>query len=234
MVTLSFDDGFERSCSRVADVYEQRGLSACLNVIASGHRPDFESPDEWQRNIEKGDFTLWNDLVARGHEVMPHGYRHAPLPALPEGEALSLMESCLATFEQELDGFDRSRAVFNFPYNLSSPRLERWLESEVRAWRTADPSGCGVNPLPSPNARRLVCTASGPAPCDAHLTEALRTFLAGPPGWLIYNLHGLDGEGWGPVGEDTLARRLDELLEFGAAILPAGRALARADEHTPS
>ena len=76
IITLSFDDGFKKSSLLTARIFEKYKLSACINVVATGHLPDFKSPDEYQVT-EKGDFALWNELKARGHEVMPHGYKHA-------------------------------------------------------------------------------------------------------------------------------------------------------------
>src|SRR6188474_3453608 len=71
LITLSFDDGFKKSFTRTAEIYEKHKLAACLNVIADGI-PD----EEWINKWPLGDFTLWNELKRRGHEIMPHGYRH--------------------------------------------------------------------------------------------------------------------------------------------------------------
>jgi hypothetical protein len=43
IVTLSCDDGFERSSIRTAEIFERHGLVAELNVIAAGHQG---KPDE--------------------------------------------------------------------------------------------------------------------------------------------------------------------------------------------
>jgi peptidoglycan/xylan/chitin deacetylase (PgdA/CDA1 family) len=77
IVTLSFDDGFKKSSNKTAEIYEKHKLSACINVVASAHMKDFRPPD--YHNVPRGDFGLWNDLKARGHEVMPHSYKHANL-----------------------------------------------------------------------------------------------------------------------------------------------------------
>jgi hypothetical protein len=69
IVTLSFDDGFQKSSIKTAEIYEKYKLSACLNVVASAHMKDFRPPD--YRNVPRADFGLWNELKARGHEVMP-------------------------------------------------------------------------------------------------------------------------------------------------------------------
>jgi len=37
IITVSFDDGFRKSSEKTAQICEQRGLSACFNVIATGH-----------------------------------------------------------------------------------------------------------------------------------------------------------------------------------------------------
>ena len=60
IITLSFDDGFRKSFVRVAQIYENREVSACLNVIAIAHRKDFSPPDEYIGGVELGDFALWN------------------------------------------------------------------------------------------------------------------------------------------------------------------------------
>jgi peptidoglycan/xylan/chitin deacetylase (PgdA/CDA1 family) len=77
IVTLSFDDGFERSSIRTAEIFERHGLLAELNVLAS---QDVVPEEKWHNRWRKGDFGLWNELSARGHYLMPHGYRHVNKP----------------------------------------------------------------------------------------------------------------------------------------------------------
>ena len=226
IVTLSFDDGFLRSDTEIAEIYERHGLAACFNVIATGHRSDFVAPDAYQAGYPKGDFGLWNALQGRGHEIMPHGYRHANKAKLPLAEAEDLIRRCLAVFSDELDGFEPAKAVFNFPYNESTPELEAWLGTVVRAFRTDGP---GLNPLPHTGRAKLTCAAYGPDNCEADLERQIAQLLAAPSGWLIYNLHGLDGEGWGPIGSgylDSLLARLTQIATI--RVLPAGQALAQA------
>jgi hypothetical protein len=220
LVTLSFDDGFERSSIRTAEIFERHGLVAELNVLAAGHR--LEPDDEWHRGWPKGDFALWNELKARGHYVMPHGYRHANKAELPLAEAKRLIEACLDVFRAELAGFDPSEASFAFPYNRSTPELEAWLAGRVRAFRTR---GDPVMPLPPPGQQRVTCVGFGPERCDDHLSRTIESFLAGGPGWLCYNVHGLDGEGWGSLGGDTLDRLLEDLVARDVRVLPITAAL---------
>jgi peptidoglycan/xylan/chitin deacetylase (PgdA/CDA1 family) len=217
LVTLSFDDGFARSSRRTAAIFERHELVAEFHVLASD-----ESNDGWHTRWPKGDFALWNELKARGHRVMPHGYRHANKAALPLAEAQRLIERCLDVFSAELEGFEPAKASFAFPYNRSTPALESWLADRVRAFRTA---GDPVMPLPQPGQQRVTCVSFGPDRCDDHLLATVDSFLVGPPGWLCYNLHGLDDEGWGPLGSDTLDRLLGRLVARGVRVLPITDAL---------
>jgi peptidoglycan/xylan/chitin deacetylase (PgdA/CDA1 family) len=223
VVTLSFDDGFRASSLKTAEIYERHGLSACINVLATAHLPTFEMPNEYHQH-PVGDFAFWNELQARGHEIMPHGFKHANKAEMPLAQAQDLILQCLDVFDGELEGFDRKKAVFNFPFNSSTPEVEEWLSTQVRAFRTGGPP---INPLPHAGQARLTCTSHGPDPIDEDLNRRVEELLAQPSGWLIYNTHGIDDEGWGPLSSGGLDRLLARLVAIPTAqVLPAGRALA--------
>ncbi len=204
LITLSFDDGFEKSSIKTAEIFEKHGLSSCINIVASAHIKSVEKTDVYHK-WPVGDFTLWNELKRRGHEIMPHSYRHANLTQISLVEAQELVQKCIDLFEEELDGFIMEESVFNLPYNASTPELEDWLLTKFRAIRT---HGNPVNPLPHKGPFRLGCTSFGPDNIDSHLESTINQFLEGPSGWLVYNTHGLDDEGWGPLSSGVL----DELL----------------------
>jgi peptidoglycan/xylan/chitin deacetylase (PgdA/CDA1 family) len=220
MVTLSFDDGFKKSFLRTAEIYEKRKLSACFNVVADGM-----PGDEYIRKSPLGDFGLWNELKRRGHEIMPHGLRHENLRNMPFDAARDLVNKCLDIFTEKLDGFDAKQAIFNFPYNASSPELEKWLPTRVRAFRTG---GGAINPLPKKDQPKLTCTSFGPANCEQAIDRQVTALLARDSGWLIFNTHGLDDEGWGPIRAEYLEKLLDRLMAIESVeIVPAGKALAK-------
>jgi len=225
IVSLSFDDGFRKSFLRTAEIYESFGLSACFNIIASAHIPGNSVRDDYMEQELFGDFALWNELQDRGHEIMPHGYQHAHLADLPVDEAKNLILRSLDFFSKELRGFDPKKCVFNFPYNQSSPALEEWLPSVVMAFRAHGKNGI-LNPVPGPSTVKISTGGWGPGSAEKHVDETLEKLLARPSGWMVYNLHGLDEEGWGPIRADYLERLLARLRAIDSVrVVPTARAL---------
>lgn len=214
LVTLSFDDGFKKSFLEAARIHEQFGLSGCFNVIASAHLPEFEPPDDFIKKHQMGDFDTWNALKARGHEIMVHSWAHNNLARLPFDEARVLIDKALAYFEANLDGFKRKDAIFNFPFNASTPELEAYVLSQVRALRTA--GNWETNPFPKPGTRKLSCIIYGrPGNGDAWVEDNMNAFLDKKEGgWLIVNTHGLGEEGWGPISAGYLERLLERLVKL--------------------
>jgi peptidoglycan/xylan/chitin deacetylase (PgdA/CDA1 family) len=222
IITLSFDDGFKKSSLLTASIFEKHKLSACINVIATGHVPDFKTPDEYQVT-EKGDFGLWNELKARGHEIMPHGFKHQNKSIIPLQDAQGLVIACLDYFSTHLKDFKSAEAIFNMPYNASTGELEAWLAKQVLAFRTG---GSAFNKLPYKGQKKLTCGAFGPGNCEENLDMQIQELLELPEGWLIYNLHGLDTEGWGPVRADYMDRLLARLSSIESVVVkPAGQVL---------
>ena len=222
LITLSFDDGFRKSFYRIADIFEDFGLKACLNVIASGHLPTFKAPDKWILPELLGNFDDWNALQERGHELMPHSWEHLNLTRIPYRDATTRIDKCLTFFEHHLNGFKTSEAVYNFAFNASTPELEQYVLSKVRALRSGGDSA--VNEIPkSHHPTRLGCKSMGPDNIDGWIESQIDRFLQTSGGWLILNTHGLDGEGWGPVSSDYLTRLLKRLVKIGSvSVLPTG------------
>ncbi len=231
LITFSFDDGFKKSFYRAAEIHENYGLKACLNVIASGHFPNFKAIDQWIRPELLGNFKDWNHFVSRGHEVMPHTWEHLNLTKIPLDQAKANIDKCLAYFEKNLDGYQTEKAIYNYAFGASNKALDDFVMTRVWAARTGAwwfmKEGETANPIPT-NTKpiRIGCWADGPGICDDYLEKGINDFLASPGGWLIFNLHGFDDEGWGPVSTnyyDNLLKRLMDIKHL--AILPAGEVL---------
>ncbi|NND32931.1 MAG: polysaccharide deacetylase family protein [Saprospiraceae bacterium] len=226
-LTLSFDDGFKKSFYRIAEIYEEYDLSACFNVIASGHMSSFNAVDKWILPELMGNFEDWNHLKFRGHEVMPHTWEHLNLTKVPITKAKENIDKCLDYFESHLEGYIAEEAVYNFAFNASTPELDAFALQRVRAIRTSGRlilENTRTNAMPTRNSpHRLGCWANGPDFCDEFVDREVNEFLAGPGGWLIINLHGLDEEGWGPLHAGYLDGLLKRLVEIEyLTMLPTG------------
>jgi peptidoglycan/xylan/chitin deacetylase (PgdA/CDA1 family) len=220
-VTLSFDDGFYDSTLKTAAIYERYGLRAEFNVVATYGERD---PDRF------GDWGFWNEMRARGHIIQPHGYDHTDKTKIPLAQAQDSIRRCLDTFTESLPGFAANETIFVFPYNNSTPEIETWLPSVVRAFRTGH-SPC-INPLPRPETVKL--TTSGWKEAEEWLDRVVEDLLTRDEGWLIYTAQGLDGEGWGPLRSSYLESLLDRLTQTERLeILPAQTVLARANRKDP-
>jgi peptidoglycan/xylan/chitin deacetylase (PgdA/CDA1 family) len=224
IITLSFDDGFKKSFYQIADIFERYGLHACLNIIASGHLSSFSPPNAYQMD-PRGDFDDWNSLQKRGHEIMPHTWDHRDLTKIPMEQAQEDIIKCLDYFKEHLEGFNASDAVYNFAYNASTPDLEQFALTKVRAVRTQGDTA--TNPIPvSSTPVRLGCWSHGPDNADQWVEQVITEFLSTSGGWLILNLHGLDREGWGPVSSNYLNDLLNRLAKHNFLdVLPAGQVL---------
>jgi peptidoglycan/xylan/chitin deacetylase (PgdA/CDA1 family) len=232
ILTLSFDDGFRKSFYRIAEIHEHYGLKACLNIIASAHTRDFNSPNEYH-SFPVGNFDDWNKLKSKGHEIMPHSWDHSNLALMQLELAKEDILKCLDFFEKHLDGYKSSEAVYNFAFNASTPEVVDFALTQVKAIRTGgwDILGNNIKANPFPSAGqplKLGCWSFGPDNADKWVETEINEFLNSQGGWLVLNLHGLDDEGWGPVTSvflDNLLKRLVEINKL--SILPAGVVLKK-------
>jgi peptidoglycan/xylan/chitin deacetylase (PgdA/CDA1 family) len=233
IVTLSFDDGFQKSFYQTADIYERFGLRACFNVIATGHEPAFcpmpeGRPDAGIASAPLGNFEDWNRLKKRGHEVMAHTYDHTNLTKIPLEQAKEHIAKCADYFEKHLEGFQASESVYNFAYNASTPELEQYALTRFLAARTSGKSP--FNPIPTEKKPVLIhCWSHGPDNCDRFFEETLQKFLATEGGWFVFNTHGLDNEGWGPMSAQYLTSLLKRLVGMEQVeVLPAAEVVLHA------
>ena len=235
IISLSFDDGFKKSFRRVAEIHENYGTKACLNVIASGHLPSFKKVDQWILPKLMGDFNDWNEFVSRGHEVMPHTWEHVKLTEVSFNEAKERLDRCFEYFSDNLDGYSNDKAVYNFAFNASNEELDLYCLKKVKAIRTGhwvlSTNDASKNDFPKAEYKdpiRLGCIGYGPDTADDFVEKEINAFLASEGGWFIINLHGLDNEGWGPVTTkyyDGLLKRLVEIPRLD--LLPVGSVLEK-------
>ncbi|MGD1893316.1 MAG: polysaccharide deacetylase family protein [Cyclobacteriaceae bacterium] len=231
VLTLSFDDGFKKSFYRITEIHQEYGLLACLNVIATGHLKEYPIQDDWIKKDMLGDFDDWNTLKSQGHEVMPHTWQHLNLTKIPLEQAKQNIDKCLSFFAENLEGYQANETVYNFAYNASTPELDNYVLERVPALRTGGwlvLKDSMANPLPIASPISLGCWGHGPDYCDQYIDQEVNKFLTSEGDWLILNLHGLDGEGWGPLSTnylDSLLKRLVKIDHLG--VLPTAEVLKK-------
>jgi peptidoglycan/xylan/chitin deacetylase (PgdA/CDA1 family) len=199
-IAFVFDDGYAKSCCAVAALFERYAVSAVFGVLA----------EPWGRHPDRGDWSLWRDLAERGHIIHPHGFEHKSLALMTFEDAVVSLERCFEEFLKYLPNFELSQAVFHYPYNAGTDELNAWLIDHVAAVRIG---GTGFNTNADLASRVLHCTGFGPDYCDQHLSDQLDQCELDKPNAFIYNLHGVDGEGWGPIHLGALEKALNVILD---------------------
>src|SRR3954466_13784355 len=96
-VGIVFDDGFAKSSIATAEIFESFGRKAVFAVLAE--------PQGFVKAGGVGDWALWNEMVARGHFVHPHGFTHLKLSDVSPQEAVGEVRRCLDAFAENLGGF---------------------------------------------------------------------------------------------------------------------------------
>jgi peptidoglycan/xylan/chitin deacetylase (PgdA/CDA1 family) len=198
-VAMIFDDGFANSDRKIADIFESHGLRATFAVLADASERSLGSHGNW---------ALWNELHARGHHVLPHGWNHDDLVEKPIEPAKASLLRCFDAFTDNLRGFDRAATLFCPPNNSMYPELCDWLLTHVSAVRI---NGTGLNTAADLASGVWHTLGHGPGLCDDHLAKTLETARQTRPAALVYTLHALDDEGWGPISTAGLHKTLDLL-----------------------
>lgn len=224
VVSFCFDDGFRASAEKIRAIFEARGLAATFCALAA---PE-QAQDPFIRGAEIADWGYWREAVSAGHEVAPHGWAHERLSELPPAEASASLERTLEAFARELPGFEAREQIFHLAYLAAPDPVVAHLSSRVLGVRRRMGRE-GLNPgRGHVRGGDVDCVSFGDG-ADELVTRRLSRF-AGEAGWLVLVLHGLDGEGWGPVRAATLERALDHLLAACVEVRPAGAVLREALE----
>ena len=223
VVSFCFDDGFRRSADAICEVFSSRGLSACFAVLAAPSR----ALDPYLHGAELGDWAYWRKVRDSGHEVAAHGLIHENLEALSLSETVTSVRTALDIMEAQLPGFARARSLFHTPYMRAPEATVRWLGTQFLGVRLAlDAAGRrGLNPweqLRKGGPVDSLCL--GPEGVAEAASARIQEF-AHQQGWLVLVMHGVEGEGWGPIAQADLAGLLDQALALGMAVAPPDRVL---------
>jgi peptidoglycan/xylan/chitin deacetylase (PgdA/CDA1 family) len=222
-ISFCFDDGFRASADTIQRLFGQRGLSACFCVLAE---PAL-AQDPFIRAAPIADWAYWRAALAAGHEVAPHGYAHEHLGSLDVVAACDSVQRTLDAFQRELPNFDPRGSFFHLAYLAAPVPMVQWIGERTLGARMALGRDGRNDPAAWSPGRPIDCTTFAPPDADAVAHQRIRRFLQDEDGWLVLVFHGLDGEGWGTVSSDALARMLDDIESAGVAVTPPNRMVLR-------
>lgn len=214
-ITLSWDDGLQESSRKILDMFNRYNLKAEFNVVANYTLTN--------RNGVFPDFEFWSDVMRQGHIVQPHGYEHNNFTQMPYDQAISEIEKSIEIFSNYLYGFSMKDMIYTLPFNASNKALEEYFYTNNIRFRT---HGSYINNLPTKNTLKLTTNGGQNAEelFDIYLSELYKV----KEGWLFYNVHGLDGEGFGPMRASFVEEKLKEILDRDdIELLPAIEVIKR-------
>jgi peptidoglycan/xylan/chitin deacetylase (PgdA/CDA1 family) len=221
VISFCFDDGFRRSARTICDVFSRRGVAACFAILAQPER----ALDPYVRGADLGDWDFWRTVRAAGHEVAPHGLIHERYSELSLEEVQRSVLSALQIMEAELPGFRRGDSMFHVPYLSAPDEVVQWLGTQSLGVRL-ELEGRGVNLWPDLRLGGPIDSICfGPDEVAASARARIRDFVT-QDGWLVVVMHGVDGEGWGPIARRDLDSLLDAATTIGAAVIPPNQLLA--------
>jgi peptidoglycan/xylan/chitin deacetylase (PgdA/CDA1 family) len=222
-ISFCFDDGFRASADTIQRLFGERGWSACFCVLA---QPTL-AQDPFIRAVPIADWDYWRAARDAGHEVAPHGYAHEHLGTLDFVAACDSLQRTFDTFRQQLPGFEPQHSFFHLAYLAAPTPIVQWIGERTLGARMALGRD-GRNDLTawSPG-KPIDCTTFAPPDAEAVAHQRIQRFIQDEDGWLVLVFHGLDGEGWGTVSSDALARMLDEIGRAGVAVVPPNRMASR-------
>lgn len=216
IISFCFDDGYAASCEAIAKMFEARGLAASFCVVTD----PAGSVDPFIKAGRIGDFGLWRDLAARGHEVMPHGNRHIHLGQVDDQAARDEVSMAVELFAEGMGIQTPESLIYHCAYNHLPQSMLAFMAERFIGVR-AGQGNIGRNDL-AWGAEALVFDAAFPMPPDigASARHYVCDLIEGSPAWLALCFHGLEPEGWGPIASDNLADLLDLCLSKGIRIAP--------------
>ncbi|HEY1963035.1 MAG TPA: polysaccharide deacetylase family protein [Rhizomicrobium sp.] len=222
IVSFCFDDGFRATADKARAIFGRFGWAPCLCILAAPEKAE----DAYIKGTPIADWSYWREAQAAGCEIAPHGYAHENLARCSFAEATASVERCFDIFMRELPGFLPSEQVFHTAYLSAPPEILSWLRKRVLGVRTGL-RRAGVTSIEEASSTRLLdCVSYGHDTTDRLFSERIAQFVSGEDGILTIVLHGLDGEGWGPLRSATLEGALAKLQQARIDVVPCGQLLS--------
>lgn len=222
VVSFCFDDGFRRSAEKIRRIFSRHDAAACFAVLAQPH----EALDPYLQNADLADWDFWRETRDAGHEVASHGLRHERYAELSLPEVQRSVREGLAILGDELPGFMASDSLFHVPYMSAPAGVTQWIGTQALGVRLDLGTGGGnhFGSLSPGGVVNSMCL--GPDDVAASARACVQAAV-GKVDWTVLVMHGVDGEGWGPIQSAELDALLAMVRDLGMAVVTPDRVLRK-------
>jgi peptidoglycan/xylan/chitin deacetylase (PgdA/CDA1 family) len=227
LVSITFDDGFRSAAEAATPILERFCYAATFYLVTGWVKPERARISE-AYNVGRchGDWPFWQNVSLRGHEIGSHGFSH-----MNARGKVAAVAPWLLTRDIRRSFEDIRRQVPHDEYTISMP----WNASSAISQRAASAyfSGCvaGDSAVRYNNLSDLDrYSVQAWAPESSHAQEDYRIAIEGIPdrGWLVFQFHSFDQEGWEPITTSHLAWMCELLKRSDVCVTTVRDALQRA------
>jgi peptidoglycan/xylan/chitin deacetylase (PgdA/CDA1 family) len=214
VLSITFDDGFKQGSDIACDILARYNFAATFYLVTGWIEPTrVIIRDTVNADVSHGDWRHWRGVLERGHELGSHTFSHLNA----RGKAAYLFPWLVSIeFQKSLADLKREALqpsyTLSLPWNAASHRSRRVAPRYFSACRVGS-QGRGYNRLANFDPFCLDSWAPNPATSIADYHEAIRNIPQG--GWLVIQLHSIDGEGWEPISSATFDGICDFVSDQG-------------------
>ena len=210
LVSITFDDGFRGAAETAMPILDRHGLAATFYVVTGWVEP-MRAPvsDPFNAHRSHGDWAFWQEVVTHGHEVGSHGFSHVNATGRKARLLPWMVPQEIARSAADLRRhLPASGFTMSMPWNMTTRASETHVRRLFSACRLGG-SQVEYNLIDDLHPFALRSWAPGPQ----HGWDAYARAIDDLPdgGWLIFQFHSFDDEGWEPISPrlfDQLCRLL--------------------------
>ena len=155
--------------------------------------------DEWNIGFDHGSLEDWRSIAKNGHDIGSHTFTHPDTKY--KGISREHLEQECSESLKFIKQIDQSHYSLAFPYNRGT------LTSSIKKNYDSVRAGWGEplhNSIEDTNLYHI--KSWSPEDMNENGSKKIKKTIGNLPdnSWLVFNLHGLDGEGWQPWSAESL------------------------------
>lgn len=205
------------------------GFHATFYVVTGWVRPHrVRVSERFNAGRDHGTWPFWREIAGLGHEVGSHGFSHLNASGTLARLFPWLVEKDIGRSAQDLkEQIPGPTPTMSMPWNAATSRSAQVVRRHFSGCRLGS-SRISYNRLS--NLSRFELESWAPRPDDPwdQYVDAVEQLPAG--GWLIFQFHSFEEEGWDPIEPELLERLCELISSRGVRVRTVRDTLA---EHRP-